>query len=91
MPDEMRGQLVITYIGTVLDMERGEHLAVLSDHLGGKLVLGVLQLLERGDLRKDAHQQQQEEHQGERSRYQDPKPLDYLLFGNLFHQPEILS
>ena len=43
------------------------------------------------DSTNEGNQQQQEEHQGERSRYQDPKPLDYLLFGNLFHQPEILS
>ena len=67
-------------------MEGGEDFSVLGDDLRGQFVVRVLQLFERRDLREDAHQQEQQEHEGERSQDQDPKPLDYLFLGSLFHQ-----
>ena len=87
--DQVRGELVIADVGTVLYMEGGEDLSVLGDDLGGQFVVRVLQLFERRDLREDADQQQEQEHQRERSRDQDPEPLDNLLFGSLFHRQKI--
>ena len=43
---EMLGELVVTHVGPVLNMESGQHLAVFGYHLGRKLVVRVLQLFE---------------------------------------------
>ena len=87
--DEVRGKLFVADVGAVLDMERGENFSVLGDDLRGEFVVGVLEFLEGGNLREDAHQQDEQEHKGERSRHKDPKPLDNLLLGVLFHRQKI--
>ena len=43
---EMLGKFVIAHVGPVLNMESGQHLAVLGYDLGRKLVVRVLQLFE---------------------------------------------
>ena len=78
-------QLVVVGVGAVLDMEGGEDFTVLGKHLGGKLIVRMFQLLERGYLGEDAHQNQQEQHQGERRYEDDPEPFDYCAFCFVCH------
>ena len=44
--DEIRRDLFVGDIGSVLDVEGGENLTVRSDHLGRQFVVRVLQILE---------------------------------------------
>ena len=83
--DQMLGEVFIGNESPVFDMEGGQGLPILGDHLRGQLAVRVFQLLERGDLGKQPDDEQQKQHGGERHRHQDPEPLAYLFLRLFFH------
>ena len=86
--DQVRGQVEVIYMGTVLDMESGQQFTVLGQHLGRQLAVRVLQFLEGGDVRKGPDQQQKKHDGCDGNREDTPEPLDnYLLFffGHTIH------
>ena len=83
--DEAGCQFVVTGIGAVLDMECGQDLAAVGNHLRGELAVRVLQLLERRDLGKDPNEDQESQDQSHGGGDKDPEPLGYFLACAVFH------
>ena len=83
--DKAGGQFIVTGIRAVLDMEGGQDLASVGDHLGGKLAVRVLQLLEGRDLGEDPYEDQKCQDQRHGSGDEYPEPLGYFLASAVFH------
>ena len=82
-------QILVIDIGAVLDVEGGQHLAVLCKKLSSKLVVRMFQFLERRNLCEYRDEQHCNEQYCYRSRYNYPEPLDYFLsciVSHLLHQ-----
>ena len=64
--DEVRGEFLVADERTVLNVECVQDFAVLGYNLGGKFAVRVLQLLERRDVGKCPHKEQQQHYQEDR-------------------------
>ena len=63
--DEVGRELVVGYVGTVLDADETKDFAIGGDDLGGLIALRIFQLLERGHEAEPAQREQGEEEKDE--------------------------
>ena len=82
---KVRREFFITYIRTVLYMESRQDLAVFGYHLRRKIALRVFQFLERRDVGKHPHAEDQRRHKQYRGGEKHPEPFDYFLFSCILH------
>ena len=86
--DEIRRDLFVGDIGSVLDVEGGENLTVRSDHLGRQFVVRVLQILEGRNVGEGPDKEYHKEKEQYRKRDQNPEPLGDFLSCRIGHNKD---
>ena len=82
---DMGGQFIVIDECPVFYMERSQDFTVLSQNLGRKLAVRVLQLLERGDFCKERDSQQKKGDSKHREGQKTPEHGCYSLLCFRFH------
>ena len=83
--DQVRGELVVSHIRTVLDVKGCQNLPVIGQNLRREFVLGIFQFFKRGNLRKESDGQQEEQGEGQGCAHHNPRPFYDFFSGFLFH------